>query len=106
MARNLCLAETQSESPDDRLPGAVSSGDIEASLRSNGVHSAEHRDGMGFWRGTARRHAREVNAPAAQFDGEQDIHRDETVSTPHFDGREVDRGLLVTIDPARECREE
>ena len=40
----------------------------------------------------ARRHAREVNAPAAQFDGEQDIHRDEIVSTPNLDGREIDGG--------------
>jgi hypothetical protein len=33
-----------------------------------------------------------VNTTAAQFHDEQDVHRDEAVSTPHLDGHEVDGG--------------
>jgi len=48
------------------------------------------RANPGFIR--ARCHACGVNATAARLDGEQDLHRDETVSTPHRDGREIDGG--------------
>jgi len=39
-----------------------------------------------------RRDSGEVNPAASQIDGEQDVQRDQPVSAPHLDGREVDRG--------------